>query len=107
MAQTSARTGAWYGLARTSAWVAVVSIVLIVAATLFNGSFGAAGVGPSPPGMVLAISALTLAVSICGTTSSILLGWRAERRQSAEFKLRIEQLERELAASRGAMVGRE
>ena len=45
----------------------------------------------------MGISFLALVVSAIGTTSSMLLGWRAERRLAEESKLKIQQLERELA----------
>jgi hypothetical protein len=39
-------------------------------------------------------------VSGIGTASTILLGWRADRRQAKEFKLKIEQLELQLQEAR-------
>jgi hypothetical protein len=50
------------------------------------------------------ISLGTLFVSMIGTTSTILLGWRADRRQSDEFKLKIEQLELQLREARKSNV---
>ena len=48
----------------------------------------------------LCISFLALIVSGIETTSSVLLGWRADRRQSDEFKLKIQQLELQLAETK-------
>jgi hypothetical protein len=45
-----------------------------------------------------------LVVSAIGTTSTILLGWRAERRQSEEFKLKIKQLELQLQETQAKLV---
>jgi hypothetical protein len=50
--------------------------------------------------LTITISSLSMLVALIGTSSTIMLGWRAERRQSAEFKLKIEQLELELAQAR-------
>lgn len=50
--------------------------------------------------LVLAGSALTSTVALLGTASTILLGWREDRRKSQEFKLKIEQLELQLAVAR-------
>jgi hypothetical protein len=43
-------------------------------------------------------------VSSFGTASTIMLGWRAERRQSQEFRLKIEQLELQLVEARAGAV---
>ena len=43
---------------------------------------------------------LALCFTGLGTISSVVLGWRTERRQAAESKLRIEQLEIQLAQAR-------
>jgi hypothetical protein len=46
--------------------------------------------------ITVAISFFILIASAIGATSAILLGWRAERQQSEEFKLKIKQLELQL-----------
>lgn len=51
----------------------------------------------------LAISTLALIVTALGTASTVLLGWRDEKRQTAETKLKIEQLERQLAEAKAEM----
>jgi hypothetical protein len=43
------------------------------------------------------IAGLTFVVSSVGTASTILPGWRAERRQAQEFQLKIKQLELQVA----------
>jgi len=50
--------------------------------------------------VTIGISFLAMMVAAMGTSSSILLGWRADRRQMEEFKLKIHQLERKLAKSK-------
>ena len=49
--------------------------------------------------VTIGISFLAMMVAAMGTSSSILLGWRADRHQTEEFKLKIQQLERKLAGS--------
>jgi hypothetical protein len=56
------------------------------------------------PLLTVLISFFTLVVSAIGTTSTILLGWRAERRQSEEFKLKIKQLELQLQETQAKLV---
>jgi hypothetical protein len=56
------------------------------------------------PLITVSTSSLTLVVSALGTTSTILLGWRAERRQSEEFKLKIKQLELQLQETQAKLV---
>ena len=50
--------------------------------------------------ITIGISFLAMMVAAMGTSSSILLGWRADRRQTEEFELKIQQLERKLAKSK-------
>jgi hypothetical protein len=52
--------------------------------------------------MAVVGSALTSLVAMVGTASTVLLGWRSDRRQSQEFRLKIEQLELQLAETRRA-----
>jgi hypothetical protein len=51
----------------------------------------------------LAISTLALMVTVLGTASTVMLGWRDDKRQTAETKLKIEQLERQLAEAKVEM----
>jgi hypothetical protein len=53
------------------------------------------------------LSLAALCISAVGTVSTVILGWRNERRQSAEFKLKIEQLELQLAQARESAANRE
>jgi hypothetical protein len=50
------------------------------------------------------VSFLTFVASAIGTASTVLLGWRAERRQSEEFKLKIKQLELQLQETQAKLV---
>jgi hypothetical protein len=52
----------------------------------------------------LVISFLTFVASARGTTSTILLGWRADRRQSEEFKLKLKQLELQLQEAKAKVM---
>ena len=52
------------------------------------------------PLATIVVSTSALIISSLGTASAIMLGWRLERRQAQEFKLKIEQLELELAEAR-------
>jgi hypothetical protein len=61
----------------------------------------------SPAVITAGVSVLALIVTAIGATSTILLGWRAERRQadeyklkSDEYKLKIQQLELQLAEAK-------
>jgi hypothetical protein len=47
--------------------------------------------------VVAVVSCIGVVIGVIGTSYSILLGWRAERRQTEEAKLKNQQLERQLA----------
>jgi hypothetical protein len=101
-----------------SIFFAVLTIVSVFALYLQIGS-GAGHHGPLPaplpslngPGDFREVSSvnwvsfgtfLTAVVSAIGTTSTVLLGWRGERRQAQEFKLKYEQLSLQLADAKKA-----
>ena len=50
--------------------------------------------------VAMGISFLAMMAAAIGASSSILLGWRTDRRQTEELRLEIQRLERELARSR-------
>jgi hypothetical protein len=52
--------------------------------------------GSSLAELATVISGLTFLVSSIGTASTVILGWRSERRQTQEFKLKVQQLETEV-----------
>ena len=54
--------------------------------------------------ITLSISFFTLIASAIAIASTILLGWRAERRQSEEFRLKIKQLELQLREAQRKVV---
>jgi hypothetical protein len=56
------------------------------------------------PIITVLVSFLTLVASAIGTTSTILLGWREERRQSEEFKLKIRELDLQLQEAQAKAV---
>ncbi|MGA7674324.1 MAG: hypothetical protein WCA78_04670 [Rhizomicrobium sp.] len=55
---------------------------------------------PEPPSLAMLVSLGALLVTGMGTASTIVLGWRNEKRQAMEFKLKIEQLELQLAEAK-------
>lgn len=111
----------WFALSRTFAWLslatgsaALVSLVLSKLADMTR-TFGSSGshrisndqildtLGSGAgdlPALALVVSACAFFVSAIGTASAVILGWRNERRQAAEFRLKIEQLELQLAEAR-------
>jgi len=89
--------------AKAFAWLGLISLVLFfigiglavvqssdLSATNYVGLFA------------VLISVVTLIVATVGTASTILLGWRGERRQNEEFKLKIEQLKLDLDEAKAA-----
>src|SRR6185295_5027480 len=50
--------------------------------------------------VAMGISFLAMMAAAIGASSSILLGWGTDRRQTEELRLEIQRLERELARSR-------
>src|SRR5262245_55233963 len=90
-----------FGLAKVFAWLGLIALPLILIGNALALSLPAGGADINTIGMLMAsISVLTLIVGMVGTASTVLLGWRADRRQSEEFKLKIEQLEFQLAEAR-------
>ena len=91
--------------AKAFAWLGLISLVLFfigiglavvqssdLSATNYVGLFA------------VLISVVTLIVATVGTAFTIMLGWRADRRQNEEFKLKIEQLELDLDEARAKAV---
>jgi hypothetical protein len=91
MAFRLAKLFAWMGLA------ALAGLIVSFASALSLGE-SSSGAGTA---IALAVSVIALLVATIGTASTIILGWRADRRQTEEFKLRIQQLEMQLAEARG------
>jgi hypothetical protein len=56
------------------------------------------------PFITVVISSLTFVLSSLSTASTMLLGWRAERRESEEFKLKIKQLELQLQEAEAKVI---
>jgi hypothetical protein len=92
---TSAR---WFLLAKIFAWMGLLSLVAI-AAGLFLGAPDINFIART----TIVMASLTLVTAMIGAASTIILGWRSDRRQSEEFKLKIQQLELELAEAKAAM----
>lgn len=107
------RKGGSYRRARIFAWIMLGSLVAMALIPLLVLPLELGGAPPPSHGapsaeapattfqtVALLISGATFLISGIGTASSVILGWRNERRQSAEFRLRIEQLERQVAEAR-------
>ncbi len=114
----SRRRLSWYLIARPLAWLSLTSLsatlAFLVASLTFEPESDPPGMKrafprtseipePAPidlPTIALIVSACAVCVTTVGTASTVILGWRNERRQSAEFRLKIEQLELQLAEAR-------
>ena len=84
--------------------VATVAMLISNAVSRLMGTPGArtfGGIDVEKAGTAVAVvSALVLTASAIGTTAAILRGWRADRRQSDDLKLKVRELERQLAETR-------
>jgi hypothetical protein len=103
----------WYKTARVFAVLALTFFILFILGGIFYlSAFLPQTMGtPINPntsapsssldfGLITSIfSMLGMVITMIGTASTVLIGWRAERRQSEEFKLRIKQLELQLLAA--------
>jgi membrane-bound ClpP family serine protease len=95
------RTDRSFLLAKIFAWIGLFSLVLLVAGIVLAIYLPSGGEDINAIAVLtVLISSLTLLIAMIGTTSTIILSWRADRRQSEEFKLKIQQLELELAEAR-------
>ena len=89
---------------RAAKWFAVASLLLLALLAYFALQKGAPQgcegclTTQSNAGLLLGLAALCF--TGLGTISSVLLGWRSERRQAAESRLRIAQLELQVAQAR-------
>jgi hypothetical protein len=105
----SAAPNRWYRAARGFAWTflgsAVATLLLSVFSFMLSGAQSAVPTAPATlvsdiPAYALVVSIGAFFVSAFGTASTVILGWRNERRQAAESRLKIEQLELQLAEAR-------
>jgi len=88
-------------LAKIFAWIGLISVVLLVVRIVLAIYLPSGGEDINAIAVLtVLISSLTLLIAMIGTTSTIILSWRADRRQSEEFKLKIQQLELELAEAK-------
>jgi hypothetical protein len=95
----------WYTVAKLFAFVFVVLLGLYFFAPIPGGAPGGSCDSNGLCAQVVDTSGLLLGLgALCftgiGTISSVILGWRSERRQSAESTLKIAQLEIQLAQAR-------
>jgi hypothetical protein len=97
-----------YKLARLFAIVSVLSIIILGVSIGLSAYLEppnpaeetAGGEQDQGSDLPIVISLGTLIVSMVGTTSTVLLGWRSDHRDAKEFKFKIEQLEVQLAEAR-------
>jgi len=107
----------WYRAARIFLAIFAVTAVLTAIAVFFMlgappesatqmvGSApggGGSGEGSGINAVIPLISVCTMFISALGTASTVLLGWRSERRQQIEFGMKVKQLEKQLAEAREA-----
>ena len=99
----------WFRLAIAFALAFVIVLALIFAYAIQGAAPQAGpplpGPTPAPAPPPSSSSALLLGLgALCftgiGTISSVILGWRSERRQAAESRLRVAQLEMQLAQAK-------
>jgi hypothetical protein len=96
-----------FSLGKFFAWMGLASLLVILGGLIWESRPIPLAAHLNPPANSIPIAAITLLVSsatgviaMIGSASTIILGWRSDRRQSAEFKLKIEQLELQLAEAR-------
>ncbi|MCP2209462.1 hypothetical protein [Bradyrhizobium diazoefficiens] len=109
--------GWYFSLGKLFAWIGVISVVLLLAASaspyllarLGDSNLLGVGIDEKPGDKALQlinwislVSAVASMVAMLGTASTILLGWRDDRRKTKEFSLKIEQLELQLIEARKA-----
>jgi hypothetical protein len=92
----------WYKTARVFAVLLVIFFILWMFS--FLSFISLLHLGPTEDSVLITeltaiVSMVGMMVTMIGTASTILIGWRAERRQSEESKLRIKQLELQLQAA--------
>jgi hypothetical protein len=113
----SARSDTLYKIGRLCAWAFLPALLILycsipdaVVNTRWDGGGGCGGgavCGGEPkqtteqgPPTAIVISFCAVLITGLGTASTVILGWRNDRRQAAESKLKIEQLELQLAELR-------
>jgi uncharacterized membrane protein len=74
--------------------------IAVVAFFVWLSSLSLLSSGPDYGFIALVISGLSLLIAAISTVSGTMLGWRTDRRQSAEYKLKIEQLELQVAEAK-------
>jgi hypothetical protein len=98
-------TSLYYKISRGSAIVLLFSCLFIILTfILIHATPKAAFPRPTSAESIafdaLIVSSIAAFVSAIGTASTVLLGWRADRRQSEELKLKVRDLELKLEEAR-------
>ena len=99
----SSQPNRWYRTARILAVVFVISTVLTIFWFILFGGYAAAPnaaagheSGEMNALLIPIVSLGTMLLSAIGTGSTVVLGWRSERRANREFTLKIQLLEAEM-----------
>jgi H+/gluconate symporter-like permease len=108
IAEKTLPSGRWYRASRTfwllcqiSLAAAFLTFVYAMATMRFYAPPGPPPGGPQEiAAIALLVSIAAFVVSFVGTVSTLVLGWRAERREAVESRLRIAQLEKQAADAR-------
>jgi hypothetical protein len=97
-----------FKMAKLFAWLGLISlfiVVLMVISLIYRqsppipGTAGGSGPDAIENAQIITflLSSLSTFVATIGTASAVLLAWRTDRRQAEELKLKIAQLELQLA----------
>lgn len=95
----SSQNNRWYRAARILAFVFVISTVVTVVWIVLSAGRHSAAAGERSEASALllpVVSLGTMLLSAIGTGSTVVLGWRSERRANREFTLKIRLLEAEM-----------
>jgi hypothetical protein len=92
-----------YKLARACSLLLILSLIVFAISILPDIWPGVTPIAEHT-NVVLIISSFAFVLTAIGTASTVLLGWHADRRQSDEFRLKIEQLELQLKEARAKNV---
>jgi hypothetical protein len=85
-----------FAIAFLLSFVPLIALGAIFAVKLHGGGIEVSNKDNLITSITTIMSLVAMIVSAVGTTSTVLIGWRSEHRQSEEFKIKIKQLELQL-----------
>ena len=100
-----------YNLARIFSAVGLIAMVILLykLAPVFPFWLDAISRAPTPrdriEGTSTLIAFISILIALVGVSSTALFGWRADRRRGAKYKLKIEELELQIAETKNKAVG--